>query len=160
MVSYLQGDLKYYYGLADRSEWVKDRRKRVEYLKRFWDRVQNKIDPNFSLTDPNNRFIGNLPVPGGKYPPGVSPVDIKEPEIRRQYEKALDENRQRGLRFTEQATLQRINRHLDKFVDNFLINVYPHPPFDFDELSRNLTAFEGERKEKIRETIANARDQK
>jgi hypothetical protein len=134
------------WGLKVEENWEKDRRDRVNQLLHLWNRLEKNIDPNFDFNDINNRLKGNVPVPAPNYIPGITPESIKDPEIRRKYEKAIEINKQKAFKYNEQIILHKINKQFDEFVEKFLIDMYSEPPFNTAELSKFLKSFkiEGE----------------
>jgi hypothetical protein len=70
--------------------------------------IDQDIDANFDVNNPSNWAAVSLspPGPGGmRYPSGVDPNDIKEPEIRAQYEAALKQNEEKAVRELFQTRL-------------------------------------------------------
>ena len=102
MVSKLQSRSAYLWGLKVEENWEKDRRDRVNQLFHLWNRLEKTIDPNFDFNDVNNRPKGNVPVPAPNYIPGITPESIKDPKIRRKYEKAIEINKQKAFKYNEQ----------------------------------------------------------
>jgi len=157
LIDNLRGNEEYRMNLLPESEWAKDRQERIGFLLHLWQRVQNNIDRNFDINDDKNRPIGNVPVPTPNYVPGMRPEDIKEPDVRAKYEKAIEENNKKAKRFNLQVELQRIDKNLLKFVEDFLIQMYSVLPIDITELDKNLSAFgiKGDKAEAIKKVIQN-----
>jgi hypothetical protein len=73
--------------------------------------------------------------PGGmNYPSGVDPNDIKEPEIRAQYEEALKQNEEKAARELFQTRLHNIDQSANIVVESFLRYNYTTSKEDQNEL--------------------------
>jgi hypothetical protein len=159
MIAKLQSDSAYLFKIAPEEKWEQDRQDRVNLMLHFWNRFQNRIDRNFDFKDLKNRPLGNAPVPAANYPPGIRPEDIKEPDIRAQYEQAIKANQQKATKYNEQIVLHRIDKHVDDFTEKFLINLFSRPPFDpqqIDEILTTLKIDDAERKKKILNAVEEA----
>jgi hypothetical protein len=69
-----------------------------------------------------------------RYPSGIDPNDIKEPEIRTQYEAELKENAEKTARELFQTRLHNINQSASIFVESFLRYKYTTSKEDQSEL--------------------------
>jgi hypothetical protein len=68
-------------------------------------RIRRDLDPEF---DPDHPPEMNIVPPGpygNQYPPGVSPRDVKDPEMRHAYIEAIEKNRQRIKNFSANLKL-------------------------------------------------------
>jgi len=85
----------------------------VRYHLRAWERVESDIDPTWRVDDPANR-ITHVSPPG--YPPGTRPEEIKEPELRAEYEaiaKKSERNSQQWLaRRLKEFYLRRLKKRV------------------------------------------------
>ncbi|MGH7941092.1 MAG: discoidin domain-containing protein, partial [Limisphaerales bacterium] len=85
--------------------------------------IDQNIDTNFDVNNPINWATVELAPPGPegwKYPSGVSPNDIKEPEVRAQYEAALKQNEEKARRELFQSRLRNIDQLATREVERFL----------------------------------------
>lgn len=140
MIENLQGIEEYKAGLVAESEWEIDRAERIKMLLHLWRRLQDNIDRTFDCSRPENRPVSNVPVPG-PYLPGVSPKDIKEPEIRAKYEETIRINRLKAQKCSFQNQLQKLDKTLPGFVESFLIQMYSVAPYDMDNLKKDIDTF-------------------
>jgi len=140
MVSLLQEVEEYRLGSALLADWTQDRRERVEYLRKFVERVNRDYDPYFDFGDLKNQPLGNVCVPAPNYMCGIRPEDVKEPEVRKRYQAAIDANAAKAKKYNYQLLLGRINERLPKFVDQFVIGMYSQKPKNLNELERVLSS--------------------
>jgi hypothetical protein len=96
------------------------RREKTMMLFKLLAVIDQNIDTNFD--NPTNFPAMNLSPPGPcgmNYPSGVDPNDIKEPEIRAQYEAALKQNEEKAARALFQTRLHNIDQSETIFVESF-----------------------------------------
>jgi hypothetical protein len=87
---------------------------------RAWEKLASAIDPTWKPDDPAN-MVGSVRPPGGKYANPVAPEDIKEPEIRRQYEAVLEANQRKGDRNVQQRQARQLKEsYLSRLKDAIL----------------------------------------
>lgn len=120
--------------------WARDRTERMEMILQFWRYVESNIDRTFDLNNPKNRPVGNVEV-AGRYFPGVSPEAIKEPEIRREYEKKLAANNLLAEKFNRQFELRKIDESLSDFIEQVIIDFYSIEPKRTSELKHYILIF-------------------
>jgi len=101
----------------------KVRRFRCQLMLRGAALLKSKIDPNF---DPDDVPATNI-APEGPYRSGVAPEAIKEPEIRRKYEAAIRENKEKAERYNLQHQLRKIWERYPKR------SIYPFLQINYDE---------------------------
>lgn len=72
---------------------------------------------NELLTDynPDEMVFMNISPPGGKYPSGISPASIREPEIRKKYEEMLKTNNERREYHRKMRNLISLRCDLNRF---------------------------------------------
>jgi hypothetical protein len=141
LIRNLQGVEEYSSGLRSLDHWPADRSARIRLLFDLWQEFKEKLDPNFDVSDVRNRPLGNVPVPG-PYMPGIKPQDIKEPEIRAKYLRAIAENKAKAERFNLQVQLHRMTKTLPEFIEKMLINLYGLDPIDQVEIEMKLRMFD------------------
>ena len=71
------------------TTWPELRNKLMEHRLHLWRRIDRKIDDGWN---PKDRPFANISPPGGGYPSGIAPEDIKDLDIRRKYENDLKNN--------------------------------------------------------------------
>jgi hypothetical protein len=122
----------------------------VRYHLRAWERVVSDIDPTWK---PGDRSRSTLSPPGGKYLPGTPPEDIKEPDIRSQYEAMLEANRKKADRNLEQRHARRLHEFYLPRLKSAIADVYHIEPVSEDDFNllkaylRIYVSHEGLRKE-------------
>jgi len=119
------------------KEWPAVRRTQAELWFRLHEAVEKEIDKNFDF---NSTLYLNISVPG-PYPSGTAPESIKEPELRKEYEKAFEENRKKINERNFQCRLRKINKELTDRLECFLTEAYSLPPSSFDELKEMMAAY-------------------
>lgn len=163
MVAILQEIEEYRLGVVSNKDWMKDRAERVKFLFHLvkflfhlWNRVEKNIDRSFDFNDAQNRPVSKVCVPAPNYSCGIRPEDVKETAVRAKYIEAIEANTAKAKKYNLQLQLHRLDKRMTEFIDQFLIGVYGTPPFDFDELERNLDLFgiKDERKNRILEAVA------
>ncbi|MGO8763942.1 MAG: discoidin domain-containing protein [Limisphaerales bacterium] len=111
------------------------RREKTRMLFKLLAVIDQNIDTNYD--NPTNLPAMNLSPPGlggMRYPSGVDPNDIKEPEIRVQYEVALKQNEEKAARELFQTRLRNIDQSANIFAGNFLRFNYTTSKEDQSEL--------------------------
>jgi hypothetical protein len=117
----------------------------VEYRLRVWRRIPPLIDPIWKADDPQNTVYMNMSPPGGKYPSGIAPEGIMEPEIRQEYEKRLAENHRRAERNSQQIHARQIrDEWLKGALRGDMVKLYEKFPVtdeDWDTLKAYLQVY-------------------
>ena len=75
-------------------------------------RFKRDIDPDFDPDHPPSMNIVPPGEHGDQYAPGVSPQDVKDPEMRRQYIVAIEKNRERLQNFGATVKLKEAHRQV------------------------------------------------
>jgi hypothetical protein len=122
-------------GLTSGSEGQRKAHRRP--LLMAWLRLLNLIDENFdqSFNPADVPAISQVP-PGPEglaYPSGTKPEDIKDPDLRKRYEKMLDENRRKSEAYAFQTGLRRLNDRVTPEVVHFLVRAYTPATPDREE---------------------------
>jgi hypothetical protein len=98
-------------------QWQELRNTLTEHRLHLWRRIENAIDASWDSNDVGWVNVpvplpANIAVPGGRhagvYMSGMDPNGIKDPDIRRAYEAALDANRRIADRYIEQTEVRRM----------------------------------------------------
>lgn len=154
MVRKLQTRSSYILGAEKKESWERDRSERMKYVFDFWQFIEANIDRSFDLDDPANQPVGNVEVPG-RYFPGTSPEAIKEPNIRKEYERRLAVNNLKAERFNLQFELHKIDATLPELVERIMIEFYSIDPIRPVEVKNYIQLFRlsSESKGRITEAI-------
>ena len=134
---------------APKSEdFARLRNEDVEIRLHTWKRLTDAIDPNW---DPNDLPRSNVcPPPGTGNPCGVAPEAIKDPNLRAEYEKAIERNRQKAEKYGEQYGLRQWLRSFPKRAEKYIILAYSREPHDLAELESYLNKYLSDEKTKTR----------
>lgn len=127
------------------DEWPTERRIQTELWFKLYEAVEKEIDKNFDF---NCTLYLNIGAPG-PYPSGTAPESIKEPELRKEYEKALEENRKKIDERNFQYDLRKAEKKLFDKLEYFLVEAYSQPPSSIDELRKMMDTY------KINEEVRN-----
>jgi hypothetical protein len=104
--------------------------------------IEQSIDTNYDVNNPTNWAAVNLIPPptaeGMRYPSGVNPKDIKEPEIRAQYEAALKLNDEKIVRANFQTGVRNIELLAVLDVERFFSTYYTTSKEDQSEVENLL----------------------
>ncbi|MDD5482687.1 MAG: hypothetical protein PHP98_03415 [Kiritimatiellae bacterium] len=119
------------------TEWPNARRIQAELWFKLHEAVEKEIDKNFDFTSSPQR---NISAPGS-YPSGVAPESIKEPELRKEYEKALAENKKKIDEHNFQYRLRKLEEDISYKLECFLVEVYSQPPEAIDELQKIMDTY-------------------
>lgn len=139
LVLHLQEDIEYTKGQLSPEEWVEKRRTRSETWLRTWRHLNDAIDPSFNV---NDLPLANVPPPAGVAgPAGMAPEQIKDPELRARYQRAIDANNQKAERNRTQLTLRRTQDMFGNVMEAYLVRSYSRPPLNAGELEANLKKY-------------------
>ncbi|MDO9527970.1 MAG: hypothetical protein Q7J27_02290 [Syntrophales bacterium] len=128
------------------EEWPIARRIQAELWFKLHEAVEKEIDKNFDFTSAPQI---NIAAPG-PYPSGTAPESIKEPELRKEYEKSFEENRKKASEYNFQYRLRNVEKDLSSQLECFLVEVYSQPPQSIDELRKMMDMYKINEKVKIR----------
>lgn len=134
------------------DEWVTLRGKKAALYLHAWKRLDAMIDPNFDLSVPIS--INVMPPPGAGIPPGGDPSAITDPNIRKEYEALIEQNRKNIVKYNEQRRLRDLNKVYQRQAEQYLITAYSTPPYNIEELRTLLNQYITDRT--IRERILNS----
>ena len=113
------------------------RREKTRMLFNLLAVIDQNIDTNYDVNNPTNWAAVNLVPPGTdglRYPSGIDPNDIKEPEVRAQYESALKQNAEKAAHGLFQTRLHNIDQSANIFAESFLRHNYTASKEDQSEL--------------------------
>jgi hypothetical protein len=104
-----------------------------------WKRLLDAIDPTWDAND--FPVINVTPPSASGAPSGVAPHAIKDPRLRAEYEEAIERNRQKAQRYSEQNRLHKWLKRFPKTAEEYIIRAYSKPPFDVGELKEFLQTY-------------------
>jgi len=131
------------------EDFAQGRKKDVQIRLHAWKRLIDAIDPNW---DPNEEIwspnaVGlNMGLPAG----GIAPEGIKDPKLRAEYEAALQKNRQKIERHSQQRRLHDWLKRFPKRAEQYIIQAYSRPPFNLEELEKYLNQYIADKKIRAR----------
>jgi len=119
--------------------WSLQRKKDVEVRLHAWKRLIDAIDPNW---DPNEILLSpNAVAASMGFPGTIDPEGIKDPNLRAEYEAAIQKNRQKIERYSEQNKLHKWLKRFPKRAEEYIILAYSKPPFNLEELKQYLEKY-------------------
>jgi len=124
---------KYLQSLGQKDDWPNQRREEAKLYFRTLDWLERAIDPNWDPNDPSLVFP-RPPAGVDRFAIGMSPENIKDPNLRAEYEAALEEYRQRHKRHSEQRRLRRLKKEDLPILQKHLLRLYSGPLFDSKKL--------------------------
>ena len=102
-------------------------------------RIDEAKDPNFDPEDAPLTKVSPPQVPGEPaYPPGVDPKVIRNPEVRAEYERAIEQNRRKAQQSQYQWQLKALDTEVTERVMSFVKRFYTSSPADQKELNTTM----------------------
>ena len=115
-------------GAPTDQEWAQQRKVDIQIRLHAWKRLTDAIDPTW---DQNDLLVINVTPPRDSgAPSGVAPDSIKDPRLRAEYEAAIEENRRKSQRYSEQYSLRKWLKRFPKTAEEYIVRAYCKPPFD------------------------------
>jgi hypothetical protein len=146
--------------LSETGLWNNKRSEIVKLYFQSWERLEKKIDPNYGKFDPNYRPAPIRPPPGVNFFfSGMSPAAIKDPNLRAQYEKTLQEDHEKKMRGREQFQLMRTKKESLPLIQSDILFLYSGPLYESKTLdidALNADIFKYVKDEKTRQIILEA----
>jgi hypothetical protein len=71
----------------------------------------------------------------------MAPEHIDDPKLRAEYDAAIEENRRKAQRYSEQYSLRQWLKRFPKTAEEYIIRAYSKPPFDVGELKGFLETY-------------------
>jgi hypothetical protein len=128
------------------ADFAQRRKKDVQIRFHAWKRLIDAIDPKW---DPNDKPFRNVAPPTETgLRPGTSPEVIKNQEMRAIYEKAIERNRLKSVRYLEQSRLRDWLKRFPRNAEPYIIQAYSKPPFNLEELKQYLDNYIADKKTK------------
>jgi hypothetical protein len=134
---FLLRDRAYERGQLKPQEWAELRASKTGLLLRGWQRLEEEMNRPVLVDGP---FFLNVQPPreAGGLPAGVSPLAVKDPEMRAAYEKSLAMNRARTEAWCERVKIERLAELFQPLVEKYVVQAYGRPPLATEELDQLL----------------------
>ena len=130
-----------------------DIEKTAALILNIWERFDEHVAAN---PYPTEAVYRNMVPPGGKYPSGISPAAIREPEIRAAYEEMLRKNRANAFRMTRASHAERTQK---RFVSSVrLIVLVLNQDLNPEQRAYLLTAIEDSSRNGCEDLVKELRD--
>ncbi len=81
---------------------------------------------------------------------GMSPENIKDPEVRAAYEAAIAENKRIMEKNSEQLMLRRMEEHFAPRAEKYITTIYLRPPYNLPELKQKMDEYITNKERKAR----------
>lgn len=116
------------------------RRQKLELWAKLRSALQAVIDPNFGEKDFPEANVG---VPGsGNSDISPPPESVRDPKIRKEYERLLAKNEQLRVRSHLQISYLKMLQKIDFQVAYHIIDRYPSTPAELERLRKELEGFD------------------
>lgn len=130
------------------ADFAQRRKKDIQIRLHAWKRLVDAIDLTW---DPKEELLG----PNGVgammgLPSGIAPESVGDPKLRAEYEAALEVNKKKIARYSEQNRLHKWLKRFPRNAEPYIIQAYSKPPFDLDELEKYLKDYIVDEKTKAR----------
>ncbi len=147
LIGHVMTDRGTYYR-PTRPDYAQHRPKDVDVRLHAWKRLLDAIDPTW---DPNEELLS----PNGVgammgLTSGIAPESVKDPELRAEYERALETNQRKIERYSEQNRLHKWLKRYPKRAEEYIVRAYSEPPFNLPELKQFLETHPPDEKAKNR----------
>jgi hypothetical protein len=116
--------------------WAESRRKAMGTILGAYSRLEKEVDRKFDFKD--TPYV-NIAPPGGKYPSGISPTAIEEPEIRKLYELALEANSNKIKEHNRQRDLHELEIQYLRNIEINTVRAYSIEPMNIQEVKADFT---------------------
>lgn len=144
-------------GEKESAKWMSLRQAHFDLWLTAFNHIDTLIDPTFDLQDKKNIPKINVMPPGWTINSGASPDSIKEPALRDEYKRRIEENHKKTLKYNTQSFLQKIDADWSKMVTKEIQFLYDFGnKNDVPELTAAVekTLTNPARKEKMKKLIA------
>ena len=121
------------------NKFPMQRREDVIVRLHAWKRLLNSIDPKWNSNDLPSSTV--IPPQSTGRPAGIAPKAIKDMKVRKEYEVAIQQNKEKAEKYNEQYDLRKWLKRFPKKVADYIIQMYSQPPFDTNELKKMLADF-------------------
>ena len=118
---------------AKSKDWPNKRNAMAKLYFHAWHRLEKTIDKNW---DPNDASLVPPRPPAGvdRGWSGMSPQAIKDPNLRTEYEEALEEHRHKKILHSKQRCLRELKKWDLPYLQKDLLRLYSGPLFDSKKL--------------------------
>jgi hypothetical protein len=120
------------------ADWKSIRELKTKLWLQLLDQIDRARDLNFDFSDFKNGYTANVSPPDFRYNSGIDPADIKEPDVRLEYEEAIEENRAKETRLNFELQLKKQDEQLTVAVVQFCNFAYNKTSEDANELAGYL----------------------
>ena len=155
LIIWVQGRFNADGNVLQGAQWASFRKKQLLLRLHAWQRIKATIDKNW---DPNDTGVINVcPPAGSNIPAGGAPSGIKDPQLRAEYEAAIEVNSQKIARSNLQILARRLNKRWIPGAQRAIIRAYieaPSEKAELEELEKYLLQYGVD--EKARSTILDA----
>jgi len=127
---------------VDVKVWPQLRRFQAELWFCVLDIIEKEINRNYDINKQPSINVS----PPGPYPSGIAPEAIKEPELRKEYEKAIEENSRKIKEHKYQSMLRQMEVEFPKKLQTLLIWFYARDPDAIEELKRLFEKYKTNKK--------------
>jgi len=136
------------------SNWAQKRQQSAELWFGVWRKLEEFIDPSWSLNDPKYAIKPYVPPAHVQFDSGMSPEDIQDPKIRREYEAHLLKNHEL-MEFNKGQLLGRkLKQEYSQTFEDYIVSLYSAQPFDPEGLGRFLVGLKDkDMKERILQSV-------
>jgi hypothetical protein len=117
-------------------QWPEKRRRRVTRWLQALQRLDQETDPNFDITDLPS--LHPVPPSDVRVIPGADPSAVRNPVRRKQYDQALQRNREKVKAFGTQVKLRELQARFEALAIDYIAQAYSHPPPNSAELEQLL----------------------
>jgi hypothetical protein len=113
------------------AAWKEQRRSKLTLWLMAIDKIDEMTDPNW---DENDVPQFNVAPPSVAIDAGVAPEEIKDPEVRSQYEQAIKVNAEKAERYRSQRKLREMDRQWSLRVRSYIEGQYTSDAQDVSEV--------------------------
>jgi hypothetical protein len=119
--------------------WARQRLAGARRWLQAWSRLQREIDEGFDFED--MPALSVEPPAGSGVEAGTSPEAVEDPELRKRYEEAIEDNQRKAAEYSRQMELRRLDRKFSPVAERYLIRAYSRDPAGVEELETLLEQY-------------------
>jgi hypothetical protein len=126
------------------KDWQALRVQIIKYRLHVWQSINKNIDLTW---DPKDTPVLNVAPPVGES--GMSPDAIADPKLRAEYKDAIEANRKKAERYSQQSDARKFQRIYLPRLQHAIADAYSMPPVteeDIDKLKENLQTYVSDKK--------------
>ncbi len=129
------------YERPDANQWPSLRKDLAALWIRVIQVIDIKVDKAFNFNDVPTM---NIAAPGS-YPSGIASESISNPELRKQYEQAIESNSRKANKYMFQYKLKSIKDSMFQEAEDYLVALYSECPEEIGELKKLLYLYESDK---------------